>query len=159
MIIYGKRLCGKVDQVPGVLYVATQFFHLYFIPVAPVDSFIIIEGSEGKDGFKGVKTRLSAKSIVATYCRTLLFLGGSIMLMVGALQACNRPSDALSSASSGFVNLVLPALGAISIGACWLWRPWSLATERHAHELAERVGISKDALDARLLERKHGTLR
>jgi len=158
MIIYGKRLCGRVDRVPGVLYVATQFFHLYFIPVAPVNSFIIMEGSEGKDGFKGVKTRFSAKSIVVTYCRTLLFLGGSLMLMVGALQACNRASDAISSGSGSLGYFVLPALGAISISVCFLWRPWSVATEPHAQELAASVGISKDTLDAWLLERKHATM-
>jgi len=159
MIIYGKRLCGRVDRVPGVLYVATQFFHLYFIPVAPVHSFVIIEGSEGKDGFKGVKTRLSVKSIVATYCRTLLFLGGSIMLIVGALQACNRASDGPSSGDSSLGLLVFPVLGLMSICACIFWRPWSLATEQHTHELAALLGIQKDTLDAWLLERKHTMLR
>jgi hypothetical protein len=155
MIIYGKRLCGRVERVPGVLYVATQFFHLYFIPVAPVESFVVVEGSEGEKGFKGVKTGFNAKSIVLAYCKTLLFLGGSIMLMIGGIQACNGPSDTSASDGSGVGNFVFPALGAILIAICFAWRPWSRATEIRAHELAERLGISRDRLDAWMVERKH----
>jgi hypothetical protein len=155
MIVYGKRICGRVDRVPGVLYVATQFFHLYFIPVAPVDSFIVVEGSEGKDGFKGVKTKFSARSIVATYCKTLLFLSGCVMLFVGSLQACGAPSDTSPTASGTFWYLAFLVLGAASIAACFIWRPWSLATEPRGRELAIQMGIPTEAIDAGLIERKH----
>src|SRR5438105_761381 len=40
------RLFGKVDQVPGVCHVATEFFHIAFLPVVPMRSWLVIAGTE-----------------------------------------------------------------------------------------------------------------
>lgn len=39
----GTNLYGRVLNVPGVLYVATVFRHVAFIPLAPVTSWIVLE--------------------------------------------------------------------------------------------------------------------
>jgi hypothetical protein len=39
----GTNLYGRVLNVPGVLYVATVFRHVAFIPLAPLTSWIVIE--------------------------------------------------------------------------------------------------------------------
>ena len=45
----GMSLYGKVDQVPGLLHVATRFFHVNFVPLFPTGSFVVIEGIERPD--------------------------------------------------------------------------------------------------------------
>jgi hypothetical protein len=93
--------------------------------------------------------------VVQAPFKTLLFLSGSIMPIAGTVQACTRGSNAVDTSSSGIGYVALPILGAFLIGVCWRWRPWSLASEQDAHELAAHVGIPKDALDAWLLEKRH----
>jgi hypothetical protein len=50
MIVFGGRLFGKVEQVPGLFHVATQFFHVNFVPLFPTKSWLVLHGSE-KTGF------------------------------------------------------------------------------------------------------------
>jgi peptidoglycan/LPS O-acetylase OafA/YrhL len=73
VIISGVRFAGKVDAVPRVGHVATRFFHLYWIPLIPVGTFLVTE--EKGDDFKGFGLPLNAKSIVVGYLRTLGWLG------------------------------------------------------------------------------------
>ena len=40
-IIFGTRWMGKVDAVSGVGHVATRFFHVQFLPLIPVESYLI----------------------------------------------------------------------------------------------------------------------
>jgi hypothetical protein len=60
MIIFGTRLFGKVDQVPGVGYVATRFFHIDYLPLVPSQSWLVFQQT-GKT-WRGVKIPLSLKS-------------------------------------------------------------------------------------------------
>jgi hypothetical protein len=41
-------LYGKVDQVPGLFFVATRFFDVQFIPLVPLESFLVFEEVEGR---------------------------------------------------------------------------------------------------------------
>jgi hypothetical protein len=79
MIIWGSRLYGKVDRVPGLFYVATVFFHLWFIPLIPTATYVVLEGSEDGEGWKGVTISLSGKSILAAYGRTFLLISAVVM--------------------------------------------------------------------------------
>jgi hypothetical protein len=73
VIISGVRFAGKVDAVPHVGHVATRFFHLYWVPLIPVGTFLVIE--ENEDDFKGFPLPLNGKSIVVGYLRTLGWIG------------------------------------------------------------------------------------
>src|SRR5262245_52980403 len=90
IVIWGKRLFGKCDQVPGVGYVATQFFHIQFLPLVPLQSFVIEEGSEGGDGFRGVPIPLSIKSILFGWLRAGLVIG-AIVGMIASIDN-DRPA-------------------------------------------------------------------
>ncbi len=46
MFVFGNRLFGKVDQVPGLFHVATKFFHVNFVPLFPLGSWVVLHGSE-----------------------------------------------------------------------------------------------------------------
>ncbi len=70
MLIYGQTMYGKVDEVPGFCWISTQFFHLYYVPLIPLQSFVILAGSEGSDGFQGTPTRMSMRSVLVAWLRT-----------------------------------------------------------------------------------------
>src|SRR5688572_788398 len=68
VIIWGVRFAGKVDAVPQVGHVATRFFHLYYVPLIPVGTFLVTD--ERDDAFSGLPLPLSPKSILVGWLRT-----------------------------------------------------------------------------------------
>jgi hypothetical protein len=43
ILIWGSGMYGKCDEVPGICHVATQFGHLWYIPLIPTGTYAIIE--------------------------------------------------------------------------------------------------------------------
>lgn len=78
VIIHGSKLYGKVDQVPGLFYVATMFFYLQFIPLIPYQSFLILDSPKQAGQGRGARIRLSGKSIFFTWLRTACLIGGIV---------------------------------------------------------------------------------
>jgi hypothetical protein len=72
MIVYGMRLYGYSDAIPGVGHVATQFVHIWFTPLVPLKSFFVLEG----EGNRGVPIPMRGKSVLSAWLRTALFFGG-----------------------------------------------------------------------------------
>jgi hypothetical protein len=69
VLIVGKRLCGKVDRVPGLFYVSTMFFHIDYVPLVPVSSFLVFEGTEQGEQFRGMQIKMSGRSVLAGLLR------------------------------------------------------------------------------------------
>lgn len=82
IIIFGERMYGKVDRVPGVCYVITIFAHLNFIPLIPVRSYIVVEGTEEGGEFRGKQVSVCLKSVLAGYLRVWC---GAIMIIMGLI--------------------------------------------------------------------------
>ena len=61
IFIFGVRLFGKVDVVPGRFYVATEFYHIQFVPIVPMQTYLVLE--EDADGWRGVTMQQCRKSI------------------------------------------------------------------------------------------------
>src|ERR1700733_10548478 len=95
MIVYGSRLMGKCDDVPGLFHVATKCFHIDYIPLAPLQSYIVLSKSGTK--FNGVKIPLSLKSFGLAWMRFLGWAGlvaGVIILIIGfTAHQPPRPED------------------------------------------------------------------
>src|SRR5438876_1009291 len=102
-IVWGSRLMGKVDVVPGLFHVATRFGHIYYIPLIPTASFVVLS-QEGK-GFRGVPTALSFKSILLAWFRVGLFLASMIASATVLMLATDRHPP----------SLVLPVLIAVAL--------------------------------------------
>src|SRR5690242_18939565 len=84
IVIFGTRLFGKVDKIPGVFHVATQFAHINYVPLVPTKSWLVT--SEQGKGWRGVPIPLSPKSIfIAWACCRLVVAAviGGIMCIVG----------------------------------------------------------------------------
>lgn len=78
MIIFGQRLYGKTLQC-GEAYVATRFFHLWFIPIIPMGSSIVVRSLE--DGqVESIRTPLHLPSIGLALLR-----GWSVFLLLHGL--------------------------------------------------------------------------
>ena len=69
MLVFGTDFFGKVDEVPGVFHVATRFDHVFFLPVLPLRSYVILHGT-GKPPL-GVKIKMSFRSVLLAWTRTV----------------------------------------------------------------------------------------
>lgn len=59
-----------MDKVPGVCFVGTSFFYIFFIPIIPLRSYIVREGDDDwLAGFKGVPIGFNVKSILFAWIR------------------------------------------------------------------------------------------
>jgi hypothetical protein len=72
-LIFGTRTFGKVDRVPGLFYVTTRFFHINFVPLIPLGSYVIFEGTD-----RGKMIGFSLKSLAWAWGRWVLVIGGLI---------------------------------------------------------------------------------
>ena len=78
-IVWGSRLYGKVDEVPGVCHLATQFGHLYYIPLIPMGT-VVVYGSDA-DGPLVSEFAWSFKSIAVAWLRVILIVGVWVSLI------------------------------------------------------------------------------
>jgi hypothetical protein len=85
--VVGVRPYGKVHRVPGLFYVATNFFHIWFIPLFPTGSWLILDDGSQRSASIG----LSARSILFAYLRPILFVpsaGSFLIVLAGVMSAC-----------------------------------------------------------------------
>lgn len=144
MLIFGTHLFGKVDAVPGLFYVKSQFFHLYFMPLIPTRSYLIFDGTEQDENFQGVWIRFSVKSAAKGWLRAFLILIAVVMIILALLGLMDRwfPMDTQ-------LPLSLAQLGCA--GICFVFffisRKWWLrVTPERALELAAQAGIPSEEL-------------
>jgi hypothetical protein len=67
LFVFGLRLYGRVDAVPGQFHVATEFYHVQFLPVVPMQTWLIT--SQDGSGWQGVKIPLCRKSVAVAWAR------------------------------------------------------------------------------------------
>ena len=97
MGVHGTKLCGKVGRVPRVGYVATRFFHLNYLPIIPLGSFAVLEGTHRNGRFSGSPVPLNVRSILVGYLRgwagaAALFLGpAGVMNALAVLFGPDKP--------------------------------------------------------------------
>ncbi|MCA9258691.1 MAG: hypothetical protein KDA61_05810 [Planctomycetales bacterium] len=89
-VIYGSKLYGKVDEIDGVGHVATQFAHLFWIPLLPLKSYFVTEqrGSE----FAGTPVGLNIKSVAMAYVRAFSIV--FVIAGIGGLNGLLHPEEA-----------------------------------------------------------------
>jgi hypothetical protein len=142
VIIWGSVNAGKVDEVPGgMFHVVTRFGHLYYIPLIPMGSFIVLEKmSDGS--FNGAPIPMSWKSILTGWLR-----GGSIVAMIGALVgtfllAMDKNALPIVRALPLLIFLVAGA----ALFASYKLKLFTEASYERAIELARVVGLNETGL-------------
>ncbi|MFO0625960.1 MAG: hypothetical protein U0325_10125 [Polyangiales bacterium] len=78
MLVFGNRLYGKLLKC-GESYVATWFFHVWFVPLIPLGSVVVLQHLDGNQ-VQTVKTSLQWRSLGLAYLR-----GWSVFLLLHGL--------------------------------------------------------------------------
>lgn len=84
LYVYGHRLYGKIDEC-GTTYLATRFFHIWFIPLIPLGTDLVLF-RQGKD-YRFFPQPFSGRSILAALLRTwgvFFLLVPGLPLFIGA---------------------------------------------------------------------------
>jgi len=87
-IVWGTRMMGKVDAVPGVGHVATKFFYLQYVPLIPVETYLIYR--EVGEQIHGIRIPFSPKSIFVAWLRTGLVVAAIALLVTGFITISER---------------------------------------------------------------------
>jgi hypothetical protein len=88
MVTVGSQLYGSVDRIPGLCYTATKFDHVCHLPLLPVGTYVVWEGSEHDKGFQGLRVAWSWKSMLIGYYRGWV---GALALVLVGLQGATTP--------------------------------------------------------------------
>jgi hypothetical protein len=139
VVITGTRFVGDVDHVPGLFRVATRCHHLYYVPLIPTGTHLVLDFTE-EDVTKwwnsGTRTIVqtiplpwSWKSLGMAYLRAALGLG-VIAALVMAFVAGMSGVWFAAAAASGFL--------------LWFSRLWVKASRARALELGAMAGIPRD---------------
>lgn len=75
IVIWGQRMYGRVDRMGGS-HVATRFFHLYYVPLIPLSSWLVLEEKD-EGQFLGLQVPLQLRSVAMAWMRvaSILLLG------------------------------------------------------------------------------------
>src|SRR5690349_4791585 len=84
VIIWGTTHAGKVDEVPGMFHVVTQFGHVYYIPLIPTGSYIVLE-KNNDGGFRGVSIPISFKSWLVAWLRAGCIVAIIASIVIGII--------------------------------------------------------------------------
>jgi hypothetical protein len=140
IIIWGTKLYGKVDAVPGMFHVATTFFHMWYIPLIPTGSAVVFE--ETKGGWRGVKIGMSGKSVLLTWARLGLFIAAITLIVAG----CVAINDLRPAMAIGIAQIVVGAIAAAAVIATFVMPMFTKASYERAVQIAEKVGMREEGL-------------
>lgn len=128
MIVFGTRLYGKVDDVAGYFHVATAFFHIWYVPLIPLGSHLVVR--ESGEGWEGVPVRLSLKSVAVAWVRGFAIAGAVVFAIIGLTEG------------TGWNRSLLRALGCAALFAVlMLYKGFRRASYERAVELAEQANL------------------
>ncbi len=112
---YGTRLSGKVDAFAGS-YIATRFFHIYYVPLIPLSSWMVL----GEDGAstRAISMPLNLRSIAAAYLRGV----GSILAVVLGIEMLSFLSSTYKTVTveNVFPEIILPIALLAAAAAAWI---------------------------------------
>jgi hypothetical protein len=138
LIISGQKLCGRVDHVPGKCYVKTRFFHFYYVPLIPLSSWVIEQGTEKPTGFRGQQIPMSLKSVLIGWLHAGLVIFGALNCLAGARLILDHRQPPNNVVGNSFKLL----LGILCLTAWMLVNFWPYrASESRGRELTERLGL------------------
>jgi hypothetical protein len=133
IFIFGTRFFGRVDEVPGLFHVATKFGHLWYIPLVPVGSWLVLRKSG--NAIRGIKIPLSGKSILVAWARAGLIALALFLAVGAAVEASDRRPNPGAAAVMGVLA------GVAGIGAVFAWRLGFLKNARYERA----VSLAKSA--------------
>jgi hypothetical protein len=167
IFIYGTRFYGKV-RACGSSFIGTKFFHIWFMPLIPVGSHVVLE--ESGDGFRGIPTGLDGKSVLAGYLRVWgpLCVIGALFAAIGEFAAASAdPLDLVIHLIVSAVTLGIPlaitvlafaVIGKLSTEERRKRSVWALHTGYFLDpaDMGEARAPLRESLMAKVVERARG---
>lgn len=138
IIVLGSGLYGDVDAIPGIGNVATNFGHLYYLPLIPTGSHFILE--QTSDGWRGVPIGWSMKSILMAWLR----LGLGFLALISGVVAATELMDHKQGSGIG-LSIACVAFIAMFI-ATKRMKFFTVASYERAKQLADQIGLTEQAL-------------
>lgn len=154
LIIYGTRMYGRVDECGGS-YLATCFVHLWYLPVIPTGSHLVV-GTHADGSSQSIPVPLSWRSVMAAYMRfwgIALMLCCLLALAAGLFGLVTMTADQAEHFQLGDLFGILFAgfFAVVSVAAVawsWLFMGKLSAEEKRKRELyAQYTGIAADPAD------------
>lgn len=141
LIIYGTRQAGVIDRCGGT-YLSTRFFHIYWLPLIPMGTSLMLD-EHGPDGTaRAVSVGLSGRSVLAAYLRTW----GVIAALAFGAMALGGIEDFADDPLTVLVPAFLAVASALGVALSWAVLGRLSPTEK-ARRLAfeTRIGYPVDA--------------
>ena len=84
-LIFGTRVFGTVDCLPNRFCVGTYFWHVYWLPIIPIGSWLFVFDDNFPD-LRNVPIQLNFRSVLSGWLRPLKWIASAILviLSVGA---------------------------------------------------------------------------
>ena len=108
-MIVGDNYYGKVDHLPGLFFVKTRFLHVWWIPLVPRESYVMVDGP-GREGHRGVRIPFCWRSCLWGWARAFLLMASLWGLFAGVMFLWAKPPDGKSppvGLSAGFLAFSL----------------------------------------------------
>jgi hypothetical protein len=136
VLIYGSNLFGKVDEVPGLFHVATKFDHVYYVPILPLKTYLVLE-REGRY----VQIRMSFKSVFLAWGRAVLLVTAFFSLCMSILAGHFEPNGRV-----WLIALLVAGVSSILFASSYVLRKPRRASVTRAMALARRAELGDEAL-------------
>jgi hypothetical protein len=138
IVVWGTTHAGKVDEVPGgMFHVVTRFGHLYYVPLIPMSSFVVLEKT-AEGGFRGTQIPLSFKSLLAGWLRAfcvVALIGAGVGLLFTLVDKRSPPLAWVGPVAIGlFASATLVMTYKLAF--------FTQASYERAKELARHIGLS-----------------
>jgi hypothetical protein len=133
LIPLGTRRFGRVDDVPGVCHVATVFFHVLYVPLVPLRSWVVFGGTAKDDSWQGIPIPMSFKSVLLAWLRLPILVAAGIFFLF----AFGATGKDLAVAAG------LAAIGALFVGLYFGTRRLMGASPSRARELEQAVRAAR----------------
>jgi hypothetical protein len=148
MLLWGQSLYGRTSESRGRCYVATRFFHVYGVPLLPLASYVVVEGSEDSHGFRGRPIPLHRGSITLAWLRAACVLLGAAAAVVAGC----RLIDGVVTAELGAAHAgCLPLLAGVALAALGyrILARFTKADEFTSHRLTKLLRMASGTVVAR----------
>src|SRR5258708_7674417 len=139
--VWGERLYGAVDRVPGVLHVATSFGHAYYFPAVPGKTYIVVEPKENGAQRKYIPIERNAKSVTFAYLRALALVAGFILTFLGGIKFMLLYSMYGTSTNQLIAASLIPLAGLACLVGVLISIKTAIAGKDRAIQLARQAGI------------------
>ena len=137
--VHGTRLYGEVDRVPELFAVSTMFWHINYLPLIPTGSYLVLEGSQSDESFRGKSIGLSPKSIIVGYVRGW---SAGVAMFAAGVAGLGGLTFFTGNQGAGMFLAALAAAVALALGFWYVIasRSWVRAALVYALLLAVSVG-------------------